>query len=116
MKKVFPIALFLCLLFSFSGLNAANHISKTSVKTSKFWWQSYETYGTLTNTPYGTIEWYLTYQGRDAFEISFSNNGNWFGPHYFQVSGSVATTEGPRPLGILQVQVSWGDPVFTTWW
>ncbi len=118
MKKVFPIALTLCFLFSFSGLNAAgSNVSKSPVKTkaAKFWW-FYDTDGTLTGTPYGDIVWHISPGGPVPSFITYTNNGVTYGPIAFQGSGGAYIAGGPRALGIIYAQVVNGNLTFTTIW
>jgi hypothetical protein len=114
MKKVFPIALSLCLLLSFSGLNAAGgYTMKAPVKAAKFF---YDTDGTLTGTPYGDIVWHISPGGPTPSFITYTNNGVTYGPIAFQGSGGVYTAGGPRSLGIIYAQVANGNLSFTTIW
>lgn len=117
MKKVFPITLIVCLLLSFSGLNAAgSHSVKAPAKAAKFWW-FYDTDGTLTGTPYGDIVWHISPGGPTPSFITYTNNGVTYGPIAFQANGgSVYTAGGPRSLGIIYAQVANGNLSFTTIW
>ncbi len=114
MKKVFPITLIVCLLFSFSGLNAAgNHSHKVPAKQTAFF---YDTDGTLTGTPYGDIVWHISPGGSIPSFITYTNNGVTYGPIAFQGSGGAYTAGGPRALGIIYAQVVNGNLTFTTIW
>lgn len=120
MKKVFPIALLLCLSLSFSGLSSASsRPSNAPVKQQsvKLWW-AYETDGILTGAPGGDIAWHITYSGTTPVVITFSRSGVTYGPYQFVYQGgSVYLAGGPRTqLGIIQSWVNAGVASFTTVW
>lgn len=118
MKKVIPFALLLCMSLSFSGLNAANSYSlKASAKQKAVKPLAYESDGVLTGTPYGNINWHISYFSTTPMSITYTNNGNTYGPYTFNAQGgSTYQAGGPRAIGIIYVIVSSGVPDFTTIW
>jgi hypothetical protein len=117
MKKLFPFALLLCVLFSLSGispvsshpLNAASHNT-----THRLWW--YPTSGTLVGVPSGDAQWSI---GPSVLgnAITFTRSGVSWGPYAFSSQGGGAyVAGGPGELGVIQSWIINDQVSFVTLW